>query len=354
MDRIFRRLLYLLPGYRRRLSAQKLCTLKIPTELVDMILEHLEPESAIAFSLTCRALFVKHFPKSKSAQLSAPARATLLQWLEQDIPALYMYFCHDCARLHRWRGRLQTEPVMSKCVSTFRSDLTYSWARLVTNRHLYGARHGPPLRNIKGTRTRRIGGIYGAVVTTVSWKAKLIGNNLYLHGTMASRSDGKKGSAQELRAFVEGFGWSLVCGHLRAAVIPELSRDEGSSRFFRPTSGNIIRSCPVCFTDYRILVALKDSPRRFTTRKGKSRQTEPVEDDEDWSIQVARWHNLGECRSPYDLEWCNLVTRFLSRTSVRRKDVCGAGTVRRAWMEEDLGSTPGTETAVFLKSSGLI
>ena len=106
MDRIFLRLRYLLPGYRRRLSAQERCTLKmIPTELVDMILEYLRPESAIAFALTCRALFVKHFPKSAAAQLSAPARATLLQWLEQDIPRLY--FCHGCACLHRWRATLQ-------------------------------------------------------------------------------------------------------------------------------------------------------------------------------------------------------------------------------------------------------
>ncbi|KAK3364865.1 hypothetical protein B0T24DRAFT_712182 [Lasiosphaeria ovina] len=100
MGRIFLWLRYRLPGYRRRLSAQERCTLKIPTELVDMIMEHLPLETAIAFALTCRALFVKHFPKS--AQLSVPARATLLLWLEQDIPSVY--FCHGYTCLHRWRA----------------------------------------------------------------------------------------------------------------------------------------------------------------------------------------------------------------------------------------------------------
>ncbi|KAK3375635.1 hypothetical protein B0T24DRAFT_616707 [Lasiosphaeria ovina] len=360
MDRIFLWLRHLLPGYQRSLSAQERCTLKIPSELVDMILEHLQPESAIAFALTCRALFVKHFPKS--AQLTAPARATLLQWLEQDIPRLY--FCHGCACLHPWRATLQfsgykfyhgpcwwnrrdIEPVMSKCVSDFRADLTYSWARLVMNRHLYGALHGPPLQDIEATQ--RIYDSFYGVIITIFWSAKIISNNLYIHGTMVFRSDGEKGNAQSLRTFIEHFECSLVCRHLRAAIIPELCRDEESSRPFHPTSGNI-RSCPVCFTDYQIRVALGDSPRR-TTRK--SSQREPIE-GEDWSIEVARWHNLGECRSPHDLEWCNLVTGSPSRILVRREDMCGAGMVHRVWMKEDLGSTPIRETAVFSNSRDVI
>ncbi|KAK4447130.1 hypothetical protein QBC34DRAFT_486512 [Podospora aff. communis PSN243] len=291
MDRIFLWLRYRIPGYRRRLSAQERCTLKIPTELIDMVLEPLPPESAIAFALTCRALFVKHFPKS--AQLSAPARATLLQWLEQDNPELY--FCHGCACLHSWRAAAMPgggfkfyygpcawnhsgiNRVMNEVVSAFQPGLTYSWARLVMNRHLYGARHGPPLRDIETTER------------------------------------GKK--AQSLRNFIRQFERWLVCRHFRAATIPEISRDEESSRPFHPTTGNIIRSCPLCFTDYQIRVTLGNSPRR-TTRK--SRDREPME-GEDWSVEVARWHNLGKCRSPHDLEWCNLVTTFPSRTFVRRE-----------------------------------
>jgi len=358
MDRIFLWFRYHLPGYRRRLSSQERCTLKIPSELVDMILEHLPPESVIAFALTCRALFVKHFPKS--VQLSAPARATLLQWLEQDIPRLY--FCHGCACLHPWRATREfgykfyhgpcwwnlrdMEPVMSKCVSHFWSDLTYSWARLVMNRHLYGALHGPPLQDIEATQ-RMCEPCYGVIITIFS-SAKIISNYLYIHGTMVFRSDGKKGNAQSLRNFIEHFEDSLVCRHLRAAMIPELCRDEESSRPFHPTSGNI-RSCAVCFTDYQIRVALGDSPRRTTQ---KSSQREPME-GEDWSIEVARWHNLGECRSPHDLEWYNLVTGS-PRISVRREDMCGAGMVHRVWMEEYLGSTPARETAVFSNSCHVI
>jgi hypothetical protein len=103
-SRRFQQLECLLLGYRRKFSAQDGCVLKqIPTEIVDVIIEHLPPESAIALPLTCRALFVKHFPDKKiMAQLlsAASARETLLQWLEWDFPGLY--FCYGCARLHRW------------------------------------------------------------------------------------------------------------------------------------------------------------------------------------------------------------------------------------------------------------
>lgn len=69
-----------------------------PPELISIVLEHLPPESVVAFALTCRALFI-YFPRP--AQLSDLARATLLQWLKQDI--LDLFFCHNCPRLHLWR-----------------------------------------------------------------------------------------------------------------------------------------------------------------------------------------------------------------------------------------------------------
>lgn len=326
----------------------------IPTELVDMILEHLEPESAIAFALTCRALFVKHFSQSAAAQLSRPARATpfvkpspqsaaaratLLQWLEQDIPR--RYFCHGCACLHRWRVTLRYggykfyhgpcwwtrgtfNPVMSDSVSSFRPDLTYSWARLVTNRHRYGALHGPPLRDIEAAKHKH--DAYYGVNTTHFWRVKLIGNDLYVYGTLVFRSDGKKGNPQSLRVCISNFANSLVCPHFGVPDIPELCRDEEYRN---------IRSCRVCFTDYQVRMNLGDSPRQ-TTRK--SRQRKPAEGG-DWFVEVARWHSLGECRSPYDPQWFNLVS-MPYKVSVRRENICGAGTVHRAWMEEDLGSTP--------------
>jgi len=376
MDRI-RQLWYLFPGYRRRLSAQEGCVLKkMPTELVDMILEHLEPESAIALALTCRALFVKHFAKYKSAQLSAPARATILQLLERDSPTLY--FCHDCARLHRWRVTRQFAgykfydrpcsnrpdimyPAMSKWVSSFRPDFTYSWARLVMNRHFYSPHHGPPppvIDNVKVNPPCSFGNYYGVLMTD-SWRVKIIGNSLHLHGTSLFQSDGKKGDAHSLRAFINHFRDSLVCCHLETATISELHHEKTCSIPFHPTPGSgTIKSCAVCFTDYQVRVTLApargDSSRRRTTWGLTRRRREPPIEGGDWSVQINRWHNLGQFRSPDDLEWHNLVTISPDRTTKRREWVCEAGAVHGAWMEEATGPIPVTRNAVFSNSGTLI
>ena len=62
---------------------------------------------------------------------------------------------------------------------------------------------------------------------------------------------------------------------------------------------------------------------------------------------MALWYNLGECRLPYDLEWHNLITWSSYGISVRREDMCGARTVHRAWIEDELGAAPAMETAIF-------
>lgn len=141
---------------RVRSSKQKKCTLRISAELILIILEHLPPASVIAFVLTCRALFAQFFPSP--VLHSSPGRATLLQYLARDIPQLH--FCHNCHGLHRWRvirgfsdGILVcrvpcritpfTLDLMDQQVADYGSNLTYSLAHLVINRHLYGPGHGP-------------------------------------------------------------------------------------------------------------------------------------------------------------------------------------------------------------------
>ena len=106
--------------------------------------------------------------------------------------------------------------------------------------------------------------------------------------------------------------------------MPELARDEVSGRDFSPISGHI-NSCRVCFTDYQIDVALEDQP--------KSWYALPRPKEEDWVIKIARWHKLGKCQSPHDLEWRNLVSRYEWGPG-RRQDICAARMVRREWMGE--------------------
>lgn len=66
--------------------------------------------------------------------------------------------------------------------------------------------------------------------------------------------------------------------------------------------------------------------RKFSPRKSV--------ESEDWSIEIVRWHNLGQCRSPHDLEWYNLKT-MSSEASRRREDMCGPGMVHRVWTEAE-------------------
>ena len=369
MDHISSRRFYL-PGYGYRqglsVSRQDQSTLNsIPTELVDMILKHLPPESVIAFALTCRTHFLKHWPFSKSARdLPLLTRAALLQLLEPDIPRLY--FCHGCAYLHPWRATLREggnppcyrkqpviefEPLARAVVSHRRIDLTYFWARIVMNGHLRGALHGPPVQDMQKTQPFWYHSD-GDPITTDHWSGRIIGDNLYLHGTTVMRSDGKnRYVVQSLRSHINRFDRfeSLVCRHLRPSMISELCHDEESSqpRPFHPTSeiSRIIRSCPVCFTDFQIHVSVGYSTRQKTSKSGSGK---PME-GKDWSIQIDRWLNLGQCRSPCAPEWRNRVTNSPARLGqlVRREHACAAGMVYRMWMGDNMVSAPVTETAQF-------
>ena len=137
-----------------------------------------------------------------------------------------------------------------------------------------------------------------------------------------------------MREFVEHLGILLICCHLETPtdhspsvpIIPELARDRNSGSAFHPTSG-CIRSCRVCFTDYQMKVKPKDPSSSWCAVQ------RPAE--EGWVIEIDRWHKLGGCRSPHDLEWRNLVNRY-DFGAVLRQDVCAAGMVRREWIGGDI------------------
>ncbi|KAK3937736.1 hypothetical protein QBC46DRAFT_318997 [Diplogelasinospora grovesii] len=342
----------------RRLRAQK-CTLRLPTELVDMILEYLPPESVVAFVLTCRVFYSRHFPRP--AHLSSSAKETLLHWLDQDTPSLY--FCHDCTRLHSWRRALKPAPPcyrgpcrainsasghMRESLRTLRWRFNYIKAQLAMNRHLYGPLHGPPLRRFEEAKSGF--DTFHGVSITYSWRARIISDKLYVRGTTVIRR-GKGGDEISLRAFIDFYGRFLVCGHLQAddgvysdrgiPVIPELGQDHSSpGPPFRQVSGGI-RSCSVCYTDYQMEVTLRDPLWYERSSRGR-----------DWVIEVNRWHRLGSCRSPYDLEWNNLVAMRPENVSVPRSHGCAAGMVRNEWMGQEAGSASLPVEGTFVSLSG--
>ncbi|KAK0666965.1 hypothetical protein QBC41DRAFT_229415 [Cercophora samala] len=356
MDGFLLRIRRHLPGVRGRPSKQEACTLQLPVELVDAILHHLSSESVICLALTCRALFVRYFPRP--AHLTDKAKTTLLQYLERDHPRLY--FCHDCTRLHRWRLAHIEEGIwvysgpcfnklgfgcygVSSGVATYGMNLTYALARIVMNRHLYGSACGPSAKSLAVTNSLQHD-FYGTRITR-SWNAKIINDSLYLHGRVVFQMLGREGDLGKLRELFVFLNSHLVCPHVQPPpgyaygslpLISELCWDGDSLDAVEPESGGI-RSCRVCFTDYRVDVELRERPRLSCGICWPRGET--------WAVEINRWHKLGGCRSPYDLEWYSFANWYLGQRDVQRQDVCGAGMIRREWMGGEAEDGEGEEAS---------
>ncbi|KAK0754664.1 hypothetical protein B0T18DRAFT_425015 [Schizothecium vesticola] len=115
------------------------------------------------------------------------------------------------------------------------------------NRHLYGPRRGPPLRTLAGS--------YPDKHVSTRWTAKIRRSSLYVHSTVVFRPEGFFFIKSLREALRQGSDF-LVCRHHPPESIPELRwhKEDESSRPVHPTAGTL-RSCAVCWTDYRVRVA---------------------------------------------------------------------------------------------------
>ncbi|KAK4451292.1 hypothetical protein QBC34DRAFT_323050, partial [Podospora aff. communis PSN243] len=289
-------------------NTQQECTLNVPPELVLGILDHLPPESVIAFALTCRAFFRQYFPRPLP-RLShwQSARATLLQWLEKDTPELYycpgLVYCRQ--HLHVWKlERLSTSGL--KHLVEFGTTLTYTLARLTMNRHLYGPGHGPSVEEIAITNDRNAYGKNKERIDEVdivrSWAAKIIRNRLFLFGTFTIRSPSEhvKDQIQHLRAFLHKHRNILICRHVdtrKPAIIPFHEQGRGMT-----SRKPVQMSCPICFTDYQVQAM---DHWDYGNQVGFE---QPPKREKDFIIRISRWHNLGPCRYRRDREWHLFMT----------------------------------------------
>jgi hypothetical protein len=129
--------------------------LAIPPEFILMIVAHLNKTSIMSLVLTCRTLLRICFLRSPELSL-----------LEKDVT--YLYFCHHCIKLHRWCTswfhtrnhravnlycgiRCQRKSYFSDSAYT----LPYHSARVIMNRHFYGAAHGSPVSKLEGRSISR-------------------------------------------------------------------------------------------------------------------------------------------------------------------------------------------------------
>jgi hypothetical protein len=143
--------------------------LKMPTEILLMIGEHLSPVDLACLALCSHALLQRLGTKSL-LPVSEAYRETFLTRLTQDLPQYF--FCYCCFRLHLWAdigppGRpfqpskilecryTQPEPTLGLCVWVHPSisfyDFTFIHLQLAMRRHYYGPQYGVSLESLSFT-----------------------------------------------------------------------------------------------------------------------------------------------------------------------------------------------------------
>jgi hypothetical protein len=248
--------------------------------------------------------------------------------------------------------------------------MSYTLARLITNRHLYGEQHGPPLGVLNRSVIELDRFTNMGIRLKQSWNARIIDDELYLEATVqVYHKEGHEGvfrksfdevlpKFKSVVTFVTAgrrtteaswrLAWrdqgmelltghqTLVCYHLdgprsgrrwrRYETFWELDIFAEPGDALRPRTGNIM-SCRYCFTDFR--VDFQWHPLDSSGPKG-------------WVLKITRWHQLGNCRSPLDVKWHNYVYRNMWGVAAPRMYSCEAGMVYKKWRAEDGKATgPG-------------
>jgi hypothetical protein len=276
--------------------------LAFPPEIILMIVAHLNKTSIISLTLTCRTLFRICFPRS--LELSLSEKEDFLLLLEKDVA--HLYFCHHCVKLHRWctswfhtrNDRVLTDlccGIRCKQESYFSDGATYRLpypsARVVMNRHFYGAAHGVPASKLDGWDKLR-DSRFGVKVCGTTY-ARIIDDQLMLSSVLTISQ--AQGDAKLLRQFIDRAG-PRVCHHLPTDSwsqqnhihrIPELVMNNSLPDYFVSCSPSI-KSCIVCMTDYCIDIGWHGR------RKG-------------WIIKIVTYRQLGAVRSPFHRNWSSML-----------------------------------------------
>jgi hypothetical protein len=310
---------------RRPRSGLEACVL--PPEIFLMIATHLPNPSIISLALTCRTLYGLCFPQCPN--LNEAEKEELLLFLEKDIATLY--FCHLRAKLHRWSkswGRYINGPVNDDlpCKRLF-VRYCFDWlnfcyfpyhhARLVMNRHFYGAAHGLPLQRCEGRQWLQHP--FSRVTDYVSLRARIVDDKL-LFRSVRNLSH-SRGNFKALRSYIDSTSCH-VCEHLSPErgrpdigrlQLPEMAMDNLTSDHPTPHNDSV-RSCPICLTDYCISI--------WQDRKG-------------CFIKIFTYRQLGDCRSPFDWNWRIMRGLQLEFEKPRERTLERPGIVRDRWHKAD-------------------
>lgn len=303
----------------------RLGSLAIPPELILSIIAYLDRPSLVSLALTCRTFLLCYLPQP--LQLSSTEKEEFLALLEKDAPRYY--FCHFCLKLHRWRRswfrhfNSEIPHYQLKHSDTCRAKyqiehngmptLLYPLARVIMNRHFYGAAHGP-LAKVLSTSINDYGYWDGTHHTV--WRARIIGDQLMLSSDITVVPHEKEEHAR----YTVDHAPHPLCPHLTTKAgstpkqLPELAARPCTDCFV--PCHESIKSCPECLTDYCITI----------TQQRKR-----------WVIKVIAYHQLGAVRSPFDWEWRGMVQSRDRLEERQSRYLLGhkPGMVRHLWSKAD-------------------
>lgn len=301
--------------------------LTIPTEIILMVTKNLDKPSLLCFALTCQTLKCYCFPKSLN--LSSSEQTEFLLLLEKD--AAEYYFCHFCVKLHPWYACWFDHPQnlsrdfytkfgdhcrMMNWFHHFSLSLPYPLARVVMNRHFYGASHGVCVDKL--AHRDQLTHSRCCWTSSRDWEARIIDDQLMLSSTI---SLGPLRDSEGLRTVIKT-GLLSLCRHLTAEVL--FPRHQISTQVILGSQPDhfaqrlqSVNSCPICMTDYCIDINWKGNG---------------------WTIEIITYHMLGGIRSPWDWTW--LAMAYFPDKAVqipRHKQPSGhqPGIVRHIWSKLD-------------------
>lgn len=309
-----------------------------PVDIVFSILEHLPPESAVAFTLTCKLAFSAFFPKMKE-RLDITAESNLLMLLEEDL-SHRLFFCHNCQKLHRldpsWTrdpgpdsdntpilspsgGRIQL-PCRPLIYSPWHIGIGFHHVKLATNAHLWGFGYGMSLTwlnkemsDFKDIEDARLDG------WRTSHDARMSGDGqLFLRVKHKALLVDRH---QRLRAIGIFGSTHSICLHMA------YWDEEFKWRRELNTNQMVDRSCRMCLTDYTVSFK-RGEYHTFSCSAVAGMVLEAT---------IVSYHQLGLGRSPSDPAWFAFSTppalsncpdyAFTISTVINHEP----GTIKRQW-----------------------
>ncbi|KAG9252676.1 uncharacterized protein F5Z01DRAFT_222491 [Emericellopsis atlantica] len=327
--------------------------LQLPVEILLEITAYLEPHpvSLGSLTLTCRAFYrlLQHCLHERHDEITQG----LLALLEKDLGHKY-YHCTGCRKLHTFDPYLtdgltawQYHPPATKSRNCCRDLRGFSpnygsaqildrvIARLVTNRHLYGAPNGLRL----------------TVLRTPGWAWSWEGGPLWLQSSDGRIVDGElilrtkhelQGRGHSVREAINE-GRYRLCHHVMTDPldlvyprrnslqhVPELADID-----VLKTCENGSGSCNVCLMDYTITIRQAEArePMYSTTAPGAVYYRVVPNG---WQVTMVSYHLLGECRDEDDWKWKASVgsgkySDPICKGNERDLDAFPPGQVKRMW-----------------------